>query len=195
MKIKSPVKDFTGTQTYGDTVLTFKDGVAEHDGELKPSIRHYLHGAGYKVGGKAGADVDDAPVPADPREVTHVQGGTPLRDAAVDPRKDDFLAPTNAGKSGEAGNPHGPNVIAPGIHGNQGIRPVKAGEVHVDKPAAQDKAETAHAKASVDGDTVPGSEPAAELKGAALDEALEAAGLPKTGTADEKRARLAEHTA
>lgn len=32
-----------------------------------------------------------------------------------------------------------------------------------------------------------------ELKGAALDAALDAAGLPKTGTADEKRARLAEH--
>lgn len=31
-----------------------------------------------------------------------------------------------------------------------------------------------------------------ELKGQALDDALEAAGLPKTGTADEKRARLAE---
>lgn len=35
--------------------------------------------------------------------------------------------------------------------------------------------------------------PADELKGAALDDALEAAGLPKSGTADEKRARLAEH--
>lgn len=31
------------------------------------------------------------------------------------------------------------------------------------------------------------------LKGAALDQALEDAGLPKTGSADEKRARLAEH--
>lgn len=31
-----------------------------------------------------------------------------------------------------------------------------------------------------------------ELKGEALDAALEAAGLPKTGTADEKRVRLAE---
>lgn len=31
-----------------------------------------------------------------------------------------------------------------------------------------------------------------ELKGEALDAALEAAGLPKTGSADEKRARLAE---
>jgi hypothetical protein len=35
---------------------------------------------------------------------------------------------------------------------------------------------------------------AGELKGKALDEALDAAGLPKTGSADEKRARLAEHT-
>lgn len=34
---------------------------------------------------------------------------------------------------------------------------------------------------------------AEELKGAALDEALDAAGLPKSGSADEKRARLAEH--
>lgn len=32
------------------------------------------------------------------------------------------------------------------------------------------------------------------LKGKALDAALESAGLSKTGTADEKRARLAEHT-
>lgn len=34
-----------------------------------------------------------------------------------------------------------------------------------------------------------------ELKGAALDEALEAAGLSKSGTADERRARLAEAAA
>lgn len=33
------------------------------------------------------------------------------------------------------------------------------------------------------------------LKGAALDAALEGAGLPTTGKADEKRARLAEHQA
>lgn len=31
------------------------------------------------------------------------------------------------------------------------------------------------------------------LKGAALDDALDVAGLPKTGTADEKRALLIEH--
>ena len=38
-------------------------------------------------------------------------------------------------------------------------------------------------------------EDAAELKGEALDEALKEAGLPLTGKADEKRARLAEHLA
>lgn len=36
---------------------------------------------------------------------------------------------------------------------------------------------------------------ASELKGAALDQALEDAGLPTTGKADEKRARLAEFQA
>jgi len=34
-----------------------------------------------------------------------------------------------------------------------------------------------------------------DLKGKGLDEALELAGLPKTGTADEKRAAIAEHLA
>lgn len=36
-------------------------------------------------------------------------------------------------------------------------------------------------------------EDAADLKGAALDEALEVAGLVKSGSAGEKRARLVEH--
>lgn len=36
---------------------------------------------------------------------------------------------------------------------------------------------------------------ASTMKGKALDEALHAAGLPTTGTADEKRARLTEHLA
>lgn len=39
------------------------------------------------------------------------------------------------------------------------------------------------------------AKPPSVLKGAALDEALEAAGLPKSGTADEKRARYAGHLA
>ncbi len=43
-----------------------------------------------------------------------------------------------------------------------------------------------------DGDDADDAEDEGELKGAALDKALEDADLPKTGTADEKRARLAE---
>jgi hypothetical protein len=39
------------------------------------------------------------------------------------------------------------------------------------------------------------SEPASELQGKALDIALEDAGLPKTGSAGEKRQRLADHQA
>ena len=46
-------------------------------------------------------------------EATHIHVGTPLRDAAVDPEAGDFGVPTNAGLPGEAGNPHGPNVVSP----------------------------------------------------------------------------------
>ena len=73
--------------------------------------------------------------------------GTKLRDAAVDPKPEDFLAPTNAGKA----DPHGPDVVSPGIHANQGVRPVKPGPVHVDDTGKQDAAETAHTVASTDG--------------------------------------------
>jgi hypothetical protein len=60
----------------------------------------------------------------------------------VDPRPEDYLAPTNAGKA----NPHGPDVVSPEIHASEGVRPVKGGEVHVDDTAKQDEAETAHAE-------------------------------------------------
>ncbi|WP_313816352.1 hypothetical protein [Citricoccus sp.] len=81
---------------------------------------------------------------ADPRAyVDPILHGTPLRDAAVDPRPTDFLPPTNAGLEGEVGNPHGPNVISPEIHGSQGVRPVRPGDVS-DDPAIQSAAETEH---------------------------------------------------
>lgn len=37
--------------------------------------------------------------------------GSRIRDGAVDPRDDDYLGPSNAGKA----NPHGPEVINPGL--------------------------------------------------------------------------------
>lgn len=66
---------------------------------------------------------------ADPRDITPTTVGTPLRDAAVNPDGDDFLPPTNAGEEGELGNPHGPTVVSPEIHGSQGTRPVRPGDV------------------------------------------------------------------
>lgn len=89
----------------------------------------------------------------DPRDVTDEQIGTRLRDAAVDPRPDDFLAPTNAGEPGELGNPHGPSVVSPEIHGSQGVRPIRPGDVSGDA-TTQDAAETAHLQ-TWQPDTVP----------------------------------------
>ena len=81
--------------------------------------------------------------PIDARDVAEpINLGSPLRDAAVDPKPWDFLPPTNAGKA----DPHGPLVVAPGIHGvgPKGIRP---GDVLVHDVEAQAKAETALAQA------------------------------------------------
>ncbi|MGS2640255.1 hypothetical protein [Streptosporangium sp. G12] len=44
----------------------------------------------------------------DSRDVDVVQLGTPLRDAAVDPRPGDVNVPTNAGLA----DPHSPHVVA-----------------------------------------------------------------------------------
>ena len=63
--------------------------------------------------------------------------GSPLRDAAVDPKPWDFLPPINVGEA----DPHGPLVVAPGIHG-VGPKPIRGGEVFVDNPDKQEKAET-----------------------------------------------------
>lgn len=81
--------------------------------------------------------------PYDPRNLPAggVINTAPLRDAAVNPLPTDFLAPTNAGEA----NPHGSQVVAPGIHGieSQVIRP---GQVYVDDLVAQDAAETEQAQ-------------------------------------------------
>lgn len=81
---------------------------------------------------------------SDPRNLPNVRHGSTLRDSAVDPQETDFLPPVNAGLEGEAGNPHGPNVYAPGIHASNQFRPVRPGEVSGD-PATQSDEESAHA--------------------------------------------------
>lgn len=227
-KITAPSEGYTAQDRYGEVVLDFHDSVAEHDGDLPVGIRQYLLGAGYKVGSKKGDQPPDEPVPADPREATHQVVGTPLRDAAVDPAEGDFLPPTNAGADGPEGNPHGPQVVAPGIHAVAGPGPIVPGpvgrfeqeedgsQVVISDTVEQQRRETTAAeKVFLERQPVPevtaelgeevgqpaptGVDPAveeaSELKGQALDDALAEADLPKSGTADEKRARLAEHRA
>jgi hypothetical protein len=97
-------------------------------------------------------------VTADPRNLATVQHGAPLRDAAVNPKPVDYLPPINAGEAGELGNPHGPTVVAPGIHAEQGVRPVRHGVVssNVD---TQEADEVAAAKVWQPQTTPPAPEP------------------------------------
>jgi hypothetical protein len=143
------VKVYAPNTTYGGTVgsARFEGGVAEVD-EDAPEMA-YFRKAGYGIGTKPDAD---AGLPADKLEPT-VDGkpidardyatstpfGSPLRDAAVDPKPGDYLAPTNAGKA----NPHGPSVVSPQIHDAVGPKPLRPGEVHVDDADEQERKETA----------------------------------------------------
>ena len=62
-------------------------------------------------------------------------------------------------------------------------------------PDAPNAEVLAQAQDAYEPEPILSAEEVADLKGQALDEALDAAGLTKSGTADEKRARLAEYEA
>jgi len=141
MKITSPLEGYTAKDQYGDVVLDFQDGVAEHDGDLPAGIRQYLAGAGYGLGSSKPKQPEPVEVP-DPRDIEDDVVGTRLRDAAVDPHEDDFLAPVNAGE----GNPHGPEVVSPEIHAS-GPAGILSGNVFVEDPAKQEKREKDYAEA------------------------------------------------
>lgn len=96
----------------------------------------------------------------DPRDVTTEQVGTKIRDAAVTPRATDFLPPSHAGEAGQAGNPHGPNVVSPGLHGDESVRAIATGDVSSD-PDEQETAEMA-SLAESQPQTAPAEEPPAE---------------------------------
>lgn len=81
--------------------------------------------------------------PIDPRTIEDEHLGTRLRDGAVDPRPGDFLGPTNAGAEGELGNPHGPTVVNPGLHGSEHASTIRPGPVYAD-PGAQNTALLEH---------------------------------------------------
>lgn len=133
-KVEAPNKDYNGVGPGG---VVFADGVGNTDDE---AALNYYRGAGYTVDGDV-LEPEPGEQP-DPRDVTNILLGTALRDAAVDPKAEDFLAPINAGD----GNPHGPEVVSPEIHasGPAGIRP---GEVFVEDAAKQEKRESEFAEA------------------------------------------------
>lgn len=131
--IYTPVKGYTGPGVGG---LQFEDGRAETD---DPRVVAYCRAAGYGIDGPP--PEREEPEPADPREHGTEHLGTRLRDAAVDPEPGDFLPPTNAGES----NPHGPAVVAPGIHAAP-PSPIVPGPVTSEDPAAQEQRETSVAE-------------------------------------------------
>lgn len=132
--IRTPVAGYTGRAYIGGLVLDFDEGTATVDGDLPGGVAVYLAENGYGIDG-APKEPAPTPEPADPREHALTQVGTRLRDAAVDPRPGDFLPPTNAGDA----NPHGPDVVAPGIHAmeSKAIVPGEVGDV-----ARQEERET-----------------------------------------------------
>jgi hypothetical protein len=130
--IKAPNRDYNGQ--IGDVV--FKDGVAETDNK---AVLAYCRGAGYEVDGVT-ENPAALPHASGDSSRTHETLGTPLRDAAVDPKPGDFLAPVNAGKA----DPHGPEVVSPEIHAAPGPTPLVPGPV-LDDPASQQARESAAA--------------------------------------------------
>jgi hypothetical protein len=205
---------------FGQSTIRFYDGVAEVDFEINDGLASYLRVNGYGVGDRPARTPEDTTIAvSDPREDKVTLVGTPLRDAAVDPRPEDYLPPINAGND----NPHGLTVVAPGIHG-VGPGPIAPGTVG--SAAYQQAKESDIAKAVlVDGSSssevmdpaavvalaeydltkngqaqeltpeerdLLGLDDAEQLKGQALHEALVNAGLSTKGTAAEKRQRLAE---
>jgi hypothetical protein len=124
-KIYAPDSRASGETYIGPHVLVFRDGVAEYDGDLSEGALTYMRSHGYGIDAKAEPVTVETPEPPDPREVDTTLVGTDLRDAAVDPRPEDFLPPVNAGEE----NPHGPKVVAPGIHAATTAKPIHPGPV------------------------------------------------------------------
>jgi hypothetical protein len=122
-KIYSPNREYNGNSAG----VQFQDGVGTAD---KDAPLWWFHANGYGVGKRP--DEPDAAETTDARDVaTRQVVGTELRDAAVEPRDTDFLAPTNAGQA----DPHGPEVVAPSIHATEPT-PIVPGPVGTDEGAA-----------------------------------------------------------
>lgn len=123
--------------------VSFEKGVAEATEKEHPAAFAYFRRHGFGIGEPV--EEPEPAVRADARDVARTgphRFGSRLRDAAVDPKEDDFLPPTNAGEA----DPHGPLVVAPEVHAS-GPKGIRGGDVHVDDPNAQAAAEAGVAKA------------------------------------------------
>lgn len=135
--VQAPVPDFEGVVAG----VIFTKGRAE---TTDARALAYFRRKGYTVDGET--TTPPTPEPPDPRLIGNDGDGiepvgTKLRDAAVDPKPGDFMPPTNAGVA----NPHGPDVVAPGIHAAP-PSPITPGPVSSD-PKVQEAVETAVADA------------------------------------------------
>lgn len=129
--IQTPVAGYEGHVAGVD----FADGRAETD---NPKAIAYFRRKGYTVDGEGPAPAGD--VTASEQPDPEVKVGEPLRDAAVNPQKDDFLEPTNAGED----DPHGPTVVSPEVHGSEAVKvPGIVGGDVPSEPDAQAAKETA----------------------------------------------------
>lgn len=162
--VYSPVPGYTGLVIN----VEFDDGkgsVSDDDHQALAYFRRHDYGIGER------STVAEAVSP-DPREVGEggsgiAPVGTRLRDAAVDAEPGDFLAPTNAG----AANPHGPEVVSPGLHATPPA-PIVPGPVSSD-PETQQAVETEAAEA-----VLVDQEPVAEV----VADAVEEQGQPTAAT-------------
>jgi hypothetical protein len=133
VKVHAPAGDTVNEQVGG---VNFHKGVADVDRSDTAALA-YFRRHGYLIEGEE-PPAEDGRV--DARDAGTTKVGTPLRDGAVDPRPGDFLPPTNAGLA----DPHGPLVVAPGIHGVE-PGPIVPGVVP-SQPEVQEAKETAAAE-------------------------------------------------
>ncbi|XTZ18185.1 hypothetical protein ACQSSU_12825 [Micromonospora echinospora] len=142
-RVTSPDPGYNGTGPGG---VVFANGVAETDDERALA---YFRRRGYGIDGSEPVRPVD-PEPADPRDHGPERIGARLRDAAVDPRPEDYLPPTNAGQA----NPHGPKVVSPGLHAGANPGPIVPGPVGDPQRQQTRETEAAH-RTLVDREPVP----------------------------------------
>lgn len=144
--IKSPNENLTGY----NASLEFRNGVAYTD---DATLAQRFKAKGYAV---TSGGTPHAARPPESVEPSGLGRGASSRDAAVEgsdaagPMSDAFMAPVGAG---EGKDPHGAEVVSPGIHATPPA-PVVPGEVSADAAAQEAKEQEAAKAVLIDGEPV-----------------------------------------